>query len=189
LVYADDINIMGENLDNIKKNTEVLLDAIKKVGLEVNPEKSKYMSMSRSQKIGLKHSIKIANRSFEEVALFKYLGTTLIYQNCTHEEIKSRLNFGNACYHSVQSLLSSCPPSRNIKFKIYKTRIVPVVLYGCETWSLILREVYRLRLFENSVLRRIFGHKGDELTGEFRRLHNVELHNLYSSPDIISRSN
>jgi hypothetical protein len=75
----------------------------------VNPEKTKYMLMSRSQKIGQKLSIKIANRSFEDVAKFRYLGTTLTDQNCTHEEIKSRLNSGNACYHSVQS--SVLPPA------------------------------------------------------------------------------
>jgi hypothetical protein len=83
-----------------------------------------------------------------------------------HEEIKSRLNSGNACYHSVQSLLSSRLLSRNAKVKIYKTVILPVVLYGCETWSVTLREEHRLRMLENRVLRGIFGSKWDELTGE-----------------------
>jgi hypothetical protein len=89
------------------KKSEALLDASKEVGLEVNPEKTKYMLMSRSQKIGQKDSIKVESRSFENVAKYKYLGTTITDQNCMHEEIKSRLNSGNACYHSVQSLLSS----------------------------------------------------------------------------------
>jgi hypothetical protein len=83
-----------------------------------------------------------------------------------NEEIKSRLNLGNACYHSVQSLLSSCLLSRNVNVEIYKTIILPVVLYGCETLSLILREEHRLRVFENKVLRRIFGTKRDEVIGE-----------------------
>jgi hypothetical protein len=82
----------GENIDTIQKNTEALLDANKEVGLEVNPEKTKYMFMSCSQKIGQEHSIKVANKSFEDVAKFKYLKTTLTDQNCMHEEIKSRLN-------------------------------------------------------------------------------------------------
>jgi hypothetical protein len=75
--------------------------------------------------------------------------------------------------------------SSNLKVKIYKTIILPVVLYGCETWSLTLREQHRLRVFENRVLRGIFGPKGDEVTGEWRKLHSRELHNLFSSPDII----
>jgi hypothetical protein len=78
------------------------------------------------------------------------------------EEIKSRLNSGNACYHSVQSLLPSRLLSRNVKVIIYKTIILPLVLYGCETWSLALREVHRLRVFENRFLKRIFGTKRDE---------------------------
>jgi hypothetical protein len=140
LAHGDDINIVGENIDTMKKNTEALLGASKEVGLEVNQEKTQCMLMSRSQKLGQRHSIKIVNRSFEDVAKFKYLGTTLTDQTCMHEEINSRLSSGNACYHLVYSLLSSRPPSRSIKVKIYKTIILPVVIYGLETWSLTLRE-------------------------------------------------
>jgi hypothetical protein len=85
--------------------------------------------------------------------------------------------------------LSSRLLSKNVKFKIYNTIILPVVLYGCETWSLTLREEHRLRVFENRVLRRIFGPKSDEVMGEWRKLHNEELHNLYSSPHIIRQVN
>jgi hypothetical protein len=116
---------------------------------------------------------------------FKYLGATLMNQNSIHEDIKSRLKSGNACYHSVQNLLSSRSLSKNTKISIYRTIILPVVLYGCETWSLTLREEQRLRVFENRALRRIFRPKRDEATGEWRRLHNEELHDLYSSPNII----
>jgi hypothetical protein len=75
--------------------------------------------------------------------------------------------------------------SKNLKIKIYITTILPVALYGCETWSLTLREERRLRVFENRVLRRIFGPKRDGVTGEWRKLHNEELHDLYSSPKIL----
>ena len=95
---------------------------------------------------------------------FKYLGMMLTDQNSIQEEIKSRLKLGNACSYSVQNLLSSRLLAKNLKIKIYRTIILPVVLYGCETWSLTLREERRLRVFENSVLRRVFGPKRDELT-------------------------
>jgi len=81
--------------------------------------------------------------------------------------------------------LSSSLLSKNLKIKIYRTIILPVVLYGCETWSLTLREVRRLRVFENRVLRKIFGSERDEVTGEWRKLQNEELNNLYSSPNIV----
>jgi hypothetical protein len=81
--------------------------------------------------------------------------------------------------------LSSRLLSRNVKVKIYKTIILPVVLYGCETWYLALREENKLRVFENRVIRRIFGPRRDEVTRKWRKLHSEELHNLYLSPDII----
>jgi len=115
---------------------------------------------------------------------FRYLGTTLTYQNSIQDEIKSRLKSWNACYHSVQNLLSSSLLSKNLKIKIYRTTILPVVLYGCEIWSLTLREESRLNVFENRVLRRIFGPKRDEVKGEWRKLPNEELLELYSSPNI-----
>jgi hypothetical protein len=78
-----------------------------------------------------------------------------------------------------------CLLSENVKVKIYKTIMLPVVLYGCETWSLTLWEEHRLRVFGNRILRRIFGPKRDDVTGELRKLHSEERHNVYSSPDII----
>jgi hypothetical protein len=98
-------------------------------------------------------------------------------QNDIHDEIKS------ACYYSVQNLLSSRLILKNLKIKIYKIVILPVVLYGCETWSLTLREEHRLRVFENSVLK-IFGPKREE-DGSWRKFHNDELHSLYSPPNIV----
>ena len=113
------------------------------------------------------------------------MGATLANKNSIVEEIKSRLRSGNAFYHSVQNLFSSRLLSKNLKIKIYRTIILPVVLYGCEAWSLTLREERKLRVFENILLRRIFGARSGEVTREWRRLHNEELNDLYSSPNIV----
>jgi hypothetical protein len=124
---------------------ETLIDASKEVGLEVKTEKNKYKLLSRHQNAGHSYDIKIANRCFENVANFRYLGTTISNQNLIQEEIKRRLNSGNALYHSVQNLLSSRLLSKSIKNRIFKTIILPVGLYGCKTWSLTFREEHRLR--------------------------------------------
>jgi hypothetical protein len=107
--------------------------------------------MSRDQNSGRSHSLE-TDISFERVEEFKYLGTTLTNQNSIQEEIKSRLKSGNACCHPVQNLLSSSMLSKNLKIKIYRTVILPVVLYGCETLSLTLKKKRRLRVLENRVL-------------------------------------
>jgi len=118
------------------------------------------------------------------IGLFDFK-TVICLQNSIAEEIKSRLRSGNACYHSMENLFSSRLLSKNVKIKIHRTIILPVVLYGCENWSLTLLEERKLRVFENMVLRRIFGPKKDEVTWEWRRLHNEDLNDLYPSHNIV----
>jgi hypothetical protein len=120
----------------------------KEIGLEVNAEKIKYMIMSRNQNARHNHKITVDNKSFEMVEEFKYFGATITNRNSIHEEIKSRLMSENACYHSMQNLLSATLLSKNAIVRVYRTIILPVVLYGCESWSLTLREEQRLRVFE-----------------------------------------
>jgi hypothetical protein len=184
LVYAFDGNLLGDSIDTIKKKMETLFVASKEVGLEVNTRKTKYVAVS-SPECRAKSCHKVANRCFENVAKFRYLGRTITNENLIQEEMERKFNSGNACYHSVRNLFSSRLLSRNIKIRIYKTIILPAVLYGCETWSLTLMEEHRLREFENRVLRRMCGPKRDEVTGDWRKLHDEEFHNLYSSPNII----
>jgi hypothetical protein len=145
LVYADDVNLFGDSVNTITEKTETFLQAGRDIGLEINAEKTKYMIMSRHPNSGQNQNM-TANESFGNVAKQKYLGTTLTNQYDIHDEIESRLNSGNACYYSVQNTLSSRLIPKSLKIKIYKTVILPVVLYGCETWSLTLREEHRLRV-------------------------------------------
>jgi hypothetical protein len=185
LVYADDVNTLGGSKRTIKKSTEALVIVSKKIGLEETPKKFKYMVMSQDQNAGQNSNIKISNKSFATVEQFKYLGTALTNQNSFHEEIKSRFKSRNACYHSVKDLLPSSLLSKDVKIKIYRTIILHVVMCGCDTWSLTLREECRLMVSENRVLRRLFRCRRDDVTREERRLHNEELYVLYSSPNII----
>ena len=122
------------------KSLIALVAATREIGLEVSADKTKYMVMSRDQNAGRIHSVRTVDDTFERVEEFKYLGTTLTNQNSIPEEVKSRLRSGNASYHSVQNLLFSRLLSKNLKIKIYGTIILSVVLNGCETWSLTLRE-------------------------------------------------
>ncbi|KAJ4425850.1 hypothetical protein ANN_27476 [Periplaneta americana] len=124
LFYADDVNMLGENTQTIRENTEILLEASEAIGLEVNPEKTKYMIMSRDQNIVRNGNIKIGDLSFEEVEKFKYLGSTVTNINDTREEIKRRINMGNACYYSVEKLLSW-----SLLSKIWKLEFIKQLYY------------------------------------------------------------
>jgi hypothetical protein len=139
--------------------------------------------LSSHRNTGKNHDIKTANKSFENVAQLKYFETTETNQKLIQEEIKSILRSGNACYRLVQYHLSSRLLSKNINIGIYKTTILPVVLYGCETWSMSLKKEHRLRVSEDSVLRTVFAPKRIVVIGSWRVLHNEKLHNFNSSQD------
>jgi hypothetical protein len=106
LAYADDVNLLGDNRNTINKNTQSLIYASKEVGPEVNVEKTKYMLVSRNQNAGQTREIIKRGKRFEKLSQFKYLGARVTNQNLIQEEIKGSSNSGNACYHSVQNLLS-----------------------------------------------------------------------------------
>jgi hypothetical protein len=131
VAYDHDVNLLGDNIRIINKNSKTLPDASKKVGLEIYVKKTKHMLLSPHHNSGQNRFIQLAN----EIVCFRvqYFGTTITNQNLNQEEIKKRLNSGNDCYHSVQKLLSSRLLSNNLNIEIYKTIILPVVRYGCET--------------------------------------------------------
>jgi hypothetical protein len=128
------------------------------------------MLLSHHHNAGQNHNIKIDNRSFENVAKFRYLRMTVTKKKKKKKKKKKE---------------EEEEEEEEEKEEEEKKIIFPVVLFGCETWSLTLREEHRLRVYENRVLRRIFGPKRDEVIGGWRKLHNEELHNLHCSPDII----
>ena len=113
---------------------------------------------------GQNQNMKIGDKSFESVIKIIYLGVAQNNLNCLHEEIKSEVNSGNACYYSVQNLLPYSLLLENIKIKMYRTIILPVVLHGSETWSLTMRKEHRLKVFKNRLLRKIFGPERDKVT-------------------------
>jgi hypothetical protein len=139
LVYAVDVNILGGSVNNNKK-THSLVVAGKETGLEENADKSKYTVMSQDQNAGRIQNIKFDKNSFERVEEFKYLGRTLTNQNSIEDEIKRRLISGSVWFLSAQNILFSRFLSKNIKIKIYRNIILPVVLFGCEIWSLTMWE-------------------------------------------------
>jgi hypothetical protein len=162
LTIWDGVDLIGRVQDREKKRSVV--EAVTNIWFH---EVSKILYLYKEHLDSLKYSamiivpLKVWNVSNSGEQTYKN-------ENSIHEEIKNRSKSGNACYHSVQNLLSSSMLSKHLKFRIYRTIILSVVFYGCETWSFTMREERGLRVFENRVLRRILGPKRDEVTGEWR---------------------
>jgi hypothetical protein len=136
LIYANDVNLLGGNIDTIKKSIDNLIDDCKDIGLEVNTERTKNtcILLSHHQNSGENHDMKVANICFDNGAQIKYLGTRVTNQNLIQEEIKRELNSDNSCCHSVQNLLSSRLLSKNVEIRICRNIILPAVLYGHGLW-------------------------------------------------------
>jgi hypothetical protein len=168
--------MISSRTKNVGEKSRNFFSATSEIGPEINAIRN----------FRYNHNRKIGNKVFEIETKDKpaYLGNDLTNQTFIHSEITIRLKSGNACYRSVQNLLCSILLFKNLQIKIYRNEVWPVVLYGCETWSITLRDERRLRVFENRVLMGIFGAKRDEMTGEWRKLHNEELNDLYCSPNI-----
>ena len=126
LVYADDVNMLGEKLQTTRENREIFIKASKDINLEVNFKNTKYMIIRHNKNIGQNQNILIENLSCENVEKFKYQGVMVTNANNIHKEIKDRINMGNACY-SFEKILSSCLLSKKLKVNIYKTIMSHIV--------------------------------------------------------------
>lgn len=180
LAYADDIAILGDNIEIVKIHCKKLMDAANKVGLRINDKKTEYMKLNRKDRT-YRHgeSMNVDGHIFQRVPQFKYLGVLLTQDNELKVEISKRMQLANNCYFGVGTVLKSRSISLNLKIKIYMTLIRPVVLYGSETWTPRKIEEIKLDTFERKILRRIYGPCFDSRTQEWRIRTNEELQNLF----------
>ena len=184
LAYADVADLIGQGLFLRDSQMNNFKAAAEKIGLEVNEEKTKVMKVSRNGRE--EDFIDMGGLMREVVDKFKYLGSILTSSNEVKEEIKARIAAASKCSWAINDILKSNLISRRTKIQAYTTIIRPIATYGCETWALTKNTESMLTVFENAILRRILGPMRDELTGEWRRRHNVELRQLSALPPITS---
>ncbi|KAL4103846.1 hypothetical protein QTP88_019181 [Uroleucon formosanum] len=190
LAYADDLALLGNNLDTVKQNCRKLINVAGKCGLKINDKKTEYVIIGRrSREYRQGEFMETDHHKFKRTSHFKYLGSIITQDSDLKMEMDTRILMGNRCYFGLGSMFSSKILSTKLKIQLYMTLIRPVVLYGSETWTLRKVEETRLAVFERKILRRIYGPCIDSETGEWRIRHNDELKNLFQKPDIISEIN
>jgi len=181
--YAYDIDVVAESEDNLKRTTEKLIDAAKKIGLFINENNIKFIIISRTEQP--QNEITIKNLSFERARSFKYLGADINSQVDSHEEIHRKITAGNKCYFSSVQLFKSKKLSRRTKIRLYKTLVRPVVLYACGSWATTKSDENKLMIFERKILLRIFGRKRNEESG-YEIWSNRELIVLFNDINIVA---
>lgn len=185
LAYADDIDIVSRNRQNLEDSYLRIVNAAEPMGLKVNIDKTKYMQSSANPTSNQSSTIKIGGFDFEAVQNFTYLGSSVNTTNDMTEEIKRRIMLANRTLFGLSRILRSKFVRRNTKLKIYRTLIIPVLVYGAETWTLSAAHKSMLGVFERKILRMIFGPICDR--GEWRIRYNHELYRLCKDPDIVKR--
>jgi hypothetical protein len=183
LAFADDVDIIGRTTVDVKEAFVPLEEAAKNLGLKINEDKTKYMWVTR-RKARKQQNLTVGDYNFEVVRSFKYLGSTINDENDISEEIKLRTTLGNRCCFALHKVLRSKSLSWNTKVTVYKTIIRPIVMYGCETWTLTEKHEKTLNTWERKILRKIFGPINDQ--GAWRKRYNHELYNLYKGPDTVA---
>lgn len=187
LAYADDIVIITRAKRTLIQAIQSLEREAKKMGLIINETKTKYMLLGKRREDALQDTLRVTTEdgnsySFEKVKCFNYLGVTVTEEGDERTEIQERLAKGTKCAAMLRKILTVKEVSRNIKVRIYQTIIRPVVLYGCELWTLNGRERESLGVWERKQLRKIYG--GIKEGEEWRRRTNVELLEMYGQPQI-----
>ncbi|MGI4816809.1 MAG: reverse transcriptase domain-containing protein [Janthinobacterium lividum] len=187
LGYADDIDIIGRRKEDVEKNFVEIEKAAEVIGLRVNSSKTKYMRGSRNTSMSQNtcQNVTIGQHNFEVVKDFVYLGSSVNTSNNTSEEIIRRIVVGSRCLFGLSKLLRSKHLSRKTKIQIYLTLILPIVMYGSESWELKEADCERLLVFERRVLRIIFGPVS--INGDWRSRYNDELYNLYTDETIVQK--
>ena len=177
LAYADDVDLMAEDLEDAVGTVEVFKGAAERLGLNINVDKTKIMRMSRSDE-PVPQTIQCAGMELETVNSFKYLGAQVNSVNEVKSEILDRIASGARCRYGLSSIMNSSLISRKTKIRAYEVIVRPVVTYGSETWRLTKELERRLMVFENSMLRSICGPVYDAEEDRWRRRHNADLRDM-----------
>ena len=184
LGFADDLDDIGKSREELRRVCSPLLTTAKRVGLECNEDKTKYLVVSRTRHDDA--PLEVDGYRFGNVTEFPYLGSSVTHDNNISFEVNARIQSGSRCLQALTPLFRSRALSRRSKLRIYNAVLLPVVTYGCETWSLTQIPQRRLVVFENKVLRRILGPKTDPDTGRLRIRSNAEIRELTNQPFITS---
>lgn len=183
LAFADDVVILGNTVNEMSNTAKSFIRAGELIGLKVNEGKTKYMHLSKD-KIPFLNPIKIDHFTFQAVASFRYLGSTLTYNNDISKEVNERLTNASKSFYSMAHLFSSRLLSTKTKISLYKTLLRPILIYGCESWSTPISIEQRIADFERKILRKIYTPVYNPLTRTYEKRTKEELGQLFQ-PDII----
>ncbi|KAL1447571.1 hypothetical protein WDU94_012383, partial [Cyamophila willieti] len=183
LAYADDIVLISETKEDLIKMTEEFGKIAAKIGLKISIDKSEYMTCGRNNESTL--PLVVNDQTFKKVKTFKYLGSLINDQNDKSVEIQARINAANKAYFSLQQVMKKRSLSKTFKIRLYRSNIIPVLLYGCEAQTYRLIDENKLLIFERKILRRIYGPIFDPTTDAWRILKNREIEAKYAAPNIV----
>ena len=181
LGYADDLEIVSRSIRDLRDTFTKLETAARKMGLQINEEKTKYMEITKNQSNN--DHLDAGHHRFQRVKEFKYLGVKVTDDGKIEQEIKHRLTLANRSYYGLITQMRSKYICRKTKIKLYKTLIRPVLTYGAETWAINKEDESKLAAFERKILRRIYGPVCE--MGRWRIRYNSELYKIFNEPDIV----